>query len=204
MKNKLLGNIHWIFILLALSNLYTIFEENTEKIENSKMNIDSLSAQNNSVNRKLKNIKRFKKNLTQSIQRVEEVRKQIEKVQKQLPSEVNDTLIAGKINELGESLKMKDLNVAPMDEKLNGFYFTKKFSLNASATFLQALIFFENLNKSERILNIQKFEMKEKETNIRGKFKVLSFSSVIESYRYNTTYKEKSGVEEIENKYRVP
>ena len=63
---------------------------------------------------------------------------------------------------------------------------------------------FENLEKSERILNVKGFEIKDKNTVTRGRFKVLSVETNIESYRYNSNYKEKSGVEEIENKFQVP
>lgn len=204
MKNKLLANLHWIFFLYAGMNLFTIYEEKTQVIESTQMSVEGLEGKKISQERKLRSITKFKNNLSQSKERVKEVVKQIEKVQKQLPSEVNDTEVAGSITELAEGLKMQDISVSPLAEELNGFYFTKNYKASAEGTFLQSLILFENLEKSERILNIKSFEIKEKDMKTRGRFKVLSVETEIESYRYNNNYKEKSGVEEIENKFKVP
>lgn len=204
MKNKLLGNFHWIFFLMAAMNLLTIYEEKSLIVENTKMSIEGLKGKKISQERKLKSIKKFKENLSQSKDRVKEVVKQIEKTQKQLPSEVNDTVVATSISELADSLKMQNIGISPLAEELNGFYFTKNYNVRVDATFLQAIIMFENLEKSERILNVKGFEIKDKNTVTRGRFKVLSVETNIESYRYNSNYKEKSGVEEIENKFQVP
>ena len=204
MKNKLLGNFHWIFFIMAAMNLFTIYEEKSVVVENTNLSIEGLKGRRISQERKLKSITKFKENLSQSKDRVKEVVKQIEKIQKQLPSEVNDTVVATSISELAEDLKMQNVGISPLAEELNGFYFTKNYNVKADGTFLQAIIMFENLEKSERILNVKGFEIKDQNTVTRGRFKVLSVETNIESYRYNSNYKEKSGVEEIESKFQVP
>lgn len=204
MKNKLLGNIHWIFFLMAAMNLFDLFEISSEKVETTKTSIDGLESKRIQQNRKLAQITKFKENLSQSKERVLEVVKQIEKVQKQLPTNVNDAEVASKVTEIAEELKFRDITITPKAEVANGFYFTKNYSFKSEGTFLQSIILFENLQKTERILNIKDFEVKQISENLRGKFKVLNVAIGIESYRYNNSYKEKSGVEEIENEFKVP
>ena len=124
MKNKLLGNFHWIFFLMAAMNLLTIYEEKSLIVENTKMSIEGLKGKKISQERKLKSIKKFKENLSQSKDRVKEVVKQIEKTQKQLPSEVNDTVVATSISELADSLKMQNIGISPLAEEM-GFTLQK-------------------------------------------------------------------------------
>lgn len=204
MKSKFLGNFHWIFFLMAAMNLFDLYEISDEKIENTKMSIEGLESKKIQQDRKLKQITRFKENLSQSKERVLEVVKQIEKVQKQLPTNVNDTEVASKVTAVAEELKFREVGITPMAEVASGFYFTKNYNFQGEGTFLQSIILFENLQKTERILNIKDFEIKQIDEKLRGKFKVLNVAIGIESYRYNNSYKEKSGVEEIENEFKVP
>ncbi len=203
MKNKILANFHLIFFVMAAMNLFELYEEKSQKIENSNNSIQSLEAKKIKQTRKLKQIETFKKNLSQSKTRVVEVVKQIEKVQKQLPSDVNDAQVATKLTEVANNLKFQNIRITPLNEENNGFYFTKKYSLKSEGTFLQSMILFESVQKEERILNIHKLELKEMQSDARGRFKVLYLDTEIESYRYNSGYKEKSGVKEIEQKFKV-
>lgn len=203
MKNKILANFHIVFFFMAAMNLFELYEENTQKIESTENSIQSLEAKKIKQTRKLKQIETFKKNLSRSKERVIEVVKQIEKVQRQLPSDVNDAQVATKLSDLTKDLKFQNVNISPLKEENNGFYFTKKYSLKSEGTFLQSIILLENIQKQERILNVKNFEMKEIVENVRGRFKVLQLSTEIESYRYNTRYKEESGVQEIEKKFKT-
>ena len=141
------------------------------------------------------------KNLTKSKERVKEVVKQIEKVQKQLPTDVNDTQVQSIIGDIANNLKIKDPSPTPEEETNNGFYFAKEYKFSAYGTFIQFLIFFENLEKTERILNIKSLKITFDQEKTRGRFPIVNLDTVIESFRYNQSYRERSGVEEIEKKY---
>lgn len=203
MKNRILANVHWLIILYGAFNLYTIFEEKNAEKETVELSIPIIKKQIAITKRKFKQIETFKNNLEKSKERVKEVVKQIEKVQKQLPTESRETEVAGYIDGLGQRFKFQGYKITPEKEELKGFYFTKHYLYQARGTFLQSLIFLENLEKSERILNVLSISLKNEEQYRRGKFQVLDVETKVESYRYNTNYKEKSGVEEIENKFKV-
>lgn len=201
MKEQLVKNFHWVIILYACWGLFTIYEEKESELETSANVIAPMQAKINRQKRNLKKMESFKKNLTKSKERVREVVKQIEKVQRQLPSDVNDTEVQTLIGEIATSLKIRDPQPSPDKETNNGFYFAKEYKFSGFGTFIQFLIFFENLEKAERILNVKSFQLTFDQGKTKGRFPIVNIETVIESFRYNNSYKERSGVEEIENKY---
>lgn len=203
MKETLVKNIHWFLIMYTCFGLYTIYEEKSVVLDQALGQPELIKVKITQAENKLKQIERFKKNLSKSKERVKEVVKQIEKVQKQLPSDVNDTEVQSLIGDIANGLKIRDPAPSPDQETNNGFYFTKKYKFEGTGTFLQFLIFFENLEKAERILNVEGFSLVADKTQMKSRFPILKLSTTIESYRYNTSYKEKSGVDEIESKYEV-
>jgi len=202
-KEMLVKNIHWFLIAYTAMGLFTIYEEKTFALEQVKGQPETVRVKISKAKNKLKQIERFKKNLSKSKEKVKEVVKQIEKIQKQLPSDVNDTEVQSLIGDIAVGLKIRDPQPSPDQESNNGFYFTKEYKFNGTGTFLQFLIFFENLEKAERILNVKNFSLVADKSQMKSRFPILQLKTTIESYRYNTSYKEKSGVDEIESKYEV-
>lgn len=201
MKDKLVENLHWMIILYAAWGLFTLYEEKEVELEASAVSIPVIESKIARSKAKLKQIETFKKNLSQSKVRVQEVVKQIEKVQKQLPSDVNDTEVESLIGDIANNLKIKETQPSPDRETNNGFYFAKDYKLTGYGTFIQFLIFFENLEKTERILNVKGVELAYDDDKTKGRFPIVNLTATIESFRYNTQYKERSGVEEIEKKF---
>lgn len=196
MKNTILKNLHLIIILYACYGYFTIYEEKSLIIEQESQETPSLEAKIEKANLKLKQIDKFKKNLEASKEKVREVVKQIEKVQKQLPSDVNDAEVQQLVGNMANDLKIKNPSPSPGKEVLNGFYFAKDYSFSGTGTFLQFLIFFENLSKAERILNVKKVSFSYVKETIRSRFQVLDLNAVVESFRYNKAHKEKvDGIE---------
>jgi Tfp pilus assembly protein PilO len=202
MKEKIVSNLHWIIIFYALFDCFELYEQKEVALESSAVSIPVIEAKIIKAERKIKQIESFKKNLSKSKERVKEVVKQIEKVQKQLPSDVNDTVVQSIIGDIANKLKIKEPSPVPEKETNNGFYFAKDYRLTAYGTFIQFLIFFENLNQTERILNVKSLNISFDKDKTKGRFPIVSLSAIIESFRYNQNYKEKSGVEEIENKFK--
>ena len=203
MKEQLVKNFHWIIIAYASLGLYELYEEKNQQLLNSSQLAPPVVSKITRAKNEIKKIERFKKNLSKSKERVQEVVKQIEKVQKQLPTNVNDTEVQSLIGDIAQKLKIQDPSPEPGAEVNNGFYFTKEYKFKGVGTFLQALILFENLENAERILNVKSFELAVDSTKAKSRFPILNISTSVESYRYNNRYKEKSGVDEIENQFKV-
>lgn len=201
--DSLIKNLHVFIILYAVFSLYTVYEEQTLNIENLKMEIPTLQASIETSKKKIAEIETFKANLEASKERVQEVVKQIEKAQKQLPTDVNDTLVQQYFSATAEKLRMLNPNPTTQNETLNGFYYAKNYKFTASGTFLQTLILLEQISKAERILNVKSIHLKQTSESKRSRFQILDIDMMVESYRYNTNYKEESGVEEIEQQFKV-
>lgn len=203
MISVLVKNLHWIIIAYAGFSLFTLYTEKSEAYESLRAQTPALKNKIAREKRNLSRIEEFKKNLSSTKQRVQEVVRQIEKAQRQLPSNVNDAQVQEMLSEIAEKLKMKSSRQMPGEESEQGFYFSKLYNFQARGTFLQTLIFFERLAKAERILNVKNFSIKHSEDDARSRFQIIDFEATVESFRYNPNYTEKSGVEEIESKYKV-
>jgi Tfp pilus assembly protein PilO len=186
---KLIKQLHWIIVLYTATNVWFAFEDHTAALETKQASLTSAEAYKAKLKRKLKQIDKFKKNLQASQERVQAVIKQIEKLQKQLPSDSNDAEIQNYLGSKANKLLMRNPAPAPGDEKNNGFYLSRAYSFTASSTFLQFLIFMENIKESERILNVTKFEVKHSGSGDRSSQQILDVKTEIESYRYNKDYK---------------
>lgn len=203
MKDIIIKNLH-VFILLYTAFInYEIFEDSTEKIDQTTSSISVSEVRLAKSKKELAKIDQFNKDLSASQARVKAVVNEIEKVQKQLPSEINDTEVQGILVNISRKLRMKDSSMKSKNEVLNGFYYSKDFTFNVKATFLQSLVFFEKLEalaKSDRILNVKYFKISDDEqSDRRSQFRGLKLTTDVESYRYNNNYK----IEEL-TKSEVP
>lgn len=203
MKELIVKNFHWFIISYAAFGLFTVWEEKMEAIEQAKGTIGPMEAKIIKSKRKIAEIERFKKDLSKSRERVKEVVKQIEKVQRQLPSEVNDTEVQALISGIAENLRVKDSRSYPENEKNEGFYYAKEYKFEGVGTFLQFLIFFENLEKAERILNVKYLNLQMDAASAKSRFPIVKCNTTVESFRYNSNHKEKSGVNDIDQQFKI-
>lgn len=202
MKDLLIKNLHWFFVAYAVNNLFIMYTEKDEQLQNLKNTTPTIQSKITREKRNLAQIEDFKKNLSKTKERVLEVVKQIEKTQRQLPADVKDTEVQELLGGIANKLRMKDVQQSPGKEENNGFYFNKEYSFIAKGTFLQSLIFFESLSKAERILNVKKVKVEQDDSENRSRFQIVKMETTVESFRYNSSHVEKSGVEEIESQFK--
>lgn len=190
--DALVKNLHVFIILYALYNVFTYYEIMDEKLVQSKDSLVVSERKLTKVKRDLVAVRKFQENLEESKKRVREVVAKIEEMQKQLPSDIQDTEVTGRVTEFANDLKMVAPSASPKEEKNNKFYFSKDYEFSAQGTYLQSLIFFEkleNLAKSDRILNVKYVKMVNSENaDPRSRFKILKIETMLEAYRYNTSY----------------
>tara|TARA_Y100001936_G_C16007069_1_gene631385 strand:+ start:511 stop:1125 length:615 start_codon:yes stop_codon:yes gene_type:complete len=203
MKDTLVKNLHWFILAYAAQMLYFMYVEKDEQYQALIQQTPGIQGKIAREKRKLGQIEEFKKNLNQTKERVKEVVKQIEKVQKQLPTDVNDAKVQEMLGGIASKLKIKKPVQFPEAESNKGFYFAKEYTFKGRGTFLQSLIFFENLAKTERILNVKNVKISQSPEKDRGRFQIIEMETRVESFRYNEGHEEKSGVEEIEQQFKA-
>lgn len=199
MLDLIVKNLHVLFILYAGWSAMGYQERISQMYQSTKNQLVSSEAKLNKAQRDLVNVKKFQENLEESKRKVKEVVAKIAEMQRQLPSDIQDTVVTGKLTDFATELKMVNPSSNPKLEVNNKFYFSKEYNFDAQGTYLQAMIFFEkleNLSKSDRILNVKYVKMKNSEdADPRSRFKILDITTTIEAYRYNNSYDPTKDIE---------
>lgn len=198
----LISKLHYLIILYIAFGAWERIQNHQKQVDDVLSNIGAIEAKILQTKKEIKQAKAFLKDLEASRKQVKEVARQIEVVQKQLPTESNDSAIMGILNQESIDLKFKDAIVTPQGEVLKDFYFTKDFSMNAIGTFLQSLIFFERLDKGDRLLNVKSVKLETVESEKKGRFQLVKMDYSMEAYRYNPNYKQETGIEEIKEQFK--
>jgi hypothetical protein len=66
---------------------------------------------------------------------------------------------------------------------------------------LQFVVFLERINAAERLYNIKDFKITSPAEAQKGRFHIVNFDTTIDTFKFNASYKESSGVAEIESEF---
>ena len=194
-------NKAWMAILLytafSLYQSYSTKEQRKSQIENE---IRTLSSKIQKQKRQIKLINEYQKDIEAKKSEIEEVAVQIESLQKRFPREVSDAENIKIIKDLSDVLKIRDLNIIPEKDIINGFYIVKRYKIVAEATYLQFLLLLERIAESQRILNVNGIKLERKETKRKQRYQPLTVEAVVETYKYNPGHREERGIEQIETR----
>ncbi|WP_158536801.1 MULTISPECIES: type 4a pilus biogenesis protein PilO [Halobacteriovorax] len=152
----------------------------------------------NKKKKELKKLKEYEKDVERKKEEIEIVAQKLEETQKKLPKEVSDNESINLLKKLAESLKIKESQITPSGQEENGFYITKFYTFSGKGTYLQFLIFLENISKQERILNVRDINLSKISKTNKSRYEIINLSATIESYVYNAAHRENRGIEEIE------
>ncbi len=197
--SKLIANLHFLFLLYAGWNMWTLYEEHTRQMEDLELQFAPIEAEIKTNKKKVKEIQEFQKKTEESKIRVEEVAKNIEAAQRQLPAEINDNQILTFFNQEIQNLNIKDPNITPGSEQASTYFISKDYTIKSKGTFLQMLIYFERIGNAARIYNVKNFKLTNTESTQRGRFQMINCESSIEAFRFNPDFKVDRGFESSEN-----
>lgn len=200
--SNVLSKLHLIIIVYGLVSFYSVYSEYETQLEEIQQQRPAIEEDIKKAEVKLGQIDEFRKNVDQTKLRVNEVFGNIEKVQRQLPSEINDIEILDYLSKEGRTLNMPELEPNPKEEQPMGFYISKQYSLKGRSTFLQFVVFLERINGAERLFNIKNFKITAPLEAQKGRFQVVNFEGTIDTFKFNSSHKESSGVEEIESEFK--
>jgi Tfp pilus assembly protein PilO len=194
-------NFHWLIILNTAYGYWTRLEEHNAALLQIQEQKPPLEDKIKALNKKIEEAKIFKANLEVSKKRVQEVAGQIETVQRQLPNQINDTEI---LEFFSSEAKQLNINAGfnPGMEETRDFYIAKKYNIDGKGTYLQFLIYFERIANSERLINVQTVKFSTLQEKQKGRFQMLSMNAVLEGFRYNSSYREDTGIEKIEEQFK--
>lgn len=165
--------------------------------------VPALTAKINKNKREKKQLRAYLKDVEAAKERIELVAQEVEKIQKKLPDTVDDTKNLSLLKSLAEKLNIKSIYLTPLDEITKGFYIAKRYSMKASGTYLQFLMLMEQIGNTSTILNVKRIALENQQEKQRGRFQIINADIIIETYRYNTGYKEDRGISDIEKSLSV-
>lgn len=202
--DKILAKLHIFFFLYILWGGYTAYEEQNAELLALQDRIPALQNNIKREEQKKSRTKEFLKDVDEAKGRIEAVASEVEKLQRQLPAEVSDPENLGLIKNIAEQMNIKNVILAPGEEENKGFYLIKNYNFKGTGTFLQFLIFFEKIAENERLLNINEFELIKVQEERRGRFQLINATVKIGAYKYNSSYKEETGIDKIEDAFTKP
>lgn len=199
--SNLFAKLHIVIMLYAAYSFYEVYSNHETLLSEITVQIPEVEAEIEKSEKKLSQIDEFRKNVDQTKLKVTEVFNSIEKIQKQLPSDINDIEILDFLSKEGRGLNMPEIEPNPLAEEPVGFYISKPYSIRARGTFLQFVIFLERVNAAERLFNVKNLTIKSDKSNQKGRFQVVAMEATIDTFKYNSSHKESSGIEEIEKQF---
>lgn len=199
--SNILSKLHILILLYGAWSFYSVYSDYETQVEEINVQKPAIEAEIKKAEQKLSQIDEFRKNVDQTKLKVNEVFGNIEKVQRQLPSEINDIEILDFLSKEGRTLNIPELEPNPKEEQPMGFYISKQYSIKGRATFLQFVVFLERINGAERLFNIKNFKISAPVEAQKGRFQVVNFEATIDTFKFNSSHKESSGVEEIESEF---
>ena len=200
--NSILSKLH-IFVFIYLSfGVYTKWVESDENKERVNGEIPSLQVRIRKAEKERKQLKNYLKDVESAKGRIELVASEIEKLQKKLPDVVDDTKNLSRLKKIAEQINIKNIYLTPMNEINNGFYIAKRYNVKASGTYLQFLLFVDKVGAEASILNIKRLYLENVQKKQRGRFQIINGDIIVETYRYNKSYKENRGIDKIESEFK--
>jgi len=200
MLTGILKNIHIFIIGWTIYAVYESYIAHVADFEKRKSDISGRKIILKKMQKEREQLNSYFADVEVAKKRIVVVASEIQKLQQQLPAKISDTENLDLLARTAKATNIKDVYLSPGKEELRGFYFAKKYTYKATATYLQFLIFFEKLAAEERILNVNSVKLVKKDDKQRGRFRVIDGVIEIEAYRYNANYKENSQLLKTEKK----
>lgn len=191
--NKIIANLHVFMFLYGCWTTYELWEQHDVRLTEIESEIPNVEADIVKLKSKVKEISDFIKKADEYKVRVEEVAKNIEAVQKQLPAETNDSQILSAFQSEMKVLNIKDTTMEPKGEEVGTYFISKDYSIKASGTFLQFLIFFERIGNAARIYNVKSLKLSTNSTARKGRFQIVNAEAIIQAYRFNPNFRVERG-----------
>ena len=178
---KLSQNLHvLVFIWGIVSVLLDYVNHSDKKLQLNEEN-KNMDIQLNAQIKKKKLISDYKNKLSVLEKRLETITKEFKATQDRFPSEISDS----NIKDIAAKLKLNDFSFNFQDKKEEDFYLINTYQLKSIGTFLQFLIFFEQVKKMDSIINIKSLSLTRSNKNLLDRFQYLDAMATVEIYGLN-------------------
>ncbi len=165
---------------------YEIYDFNTTDVPRLESETARLESQNSEKQRELRKLQEFAQNIDKIKQDLHEINLQLESALEHMPRTFNLSELLRKLNLLAENSGIDLASFRPRrsnERKENTFYSTISIEFDIRGTFAQTLVFFDQLSRLKRIVNIETLSMKAIDVQKSGPL-MASTQAVIRTYRF--------------------
>jgi Tfp pilus assembly protein PilO len=192
----------WLLILLYTGfMIWEMYIDHNDKLSTLEVQIPKKKQELRKKRNEKKQIEQYLKDIEKARDQIELVAQEVENVQKKLPDVIDDAANLRRVKEISDALNIKNIFLSPLSEENKGFYYTKKYELTGSGTFLQFLILLEKLADSHTLLNVSRVTITRPKRDQRGRFQKVNANIIIEAFRYNANHQEERGIADIEKQF---
>ena len=184
-----LTKLHYLIIIKLALFSFDTYKYYVGEIKDADIEKKSLTTKIKKQKKILLKSEEYQADLINARDRVKAVADDIKKVQLQLPEKTIDTEILDMFSEEAKQLNIKNVQLSPLSEENRGFYYAKRYKAQGKGTFLQFLVFFENIGENDRLLNVRSLSLKRPGIAARGRFQIIEFDTVMEAFRFNPGYR---------------
>lgn len=197
LMGKFLSQLHVIIVVYSAYGFYDAYMSHEEQLAMITEQVPGIEQQIKASQKKLDEIKQFREDIEQSKDKVNQVFANIERVQKQLPSDISDIEVLDYFTKEARGLNIPEIEPNPLQEQPLGFYVSKPYKVMGRGTYLQFLVYLERINSSERLYNIRSLKLIADKEPQKSRFQVINFEALIDTFKFNSSHQETSGVDEI-------
>ncbi|MCY4523954.1 MAG: type 4a pilus biogenesis protein PilO [Halobacteriovoraceae bacterium] len=181
---KLASRLHYVFIVWAIFSSFGTYEQFEEKNKQLKQKQTEVMQSISVFEKKRDKAEEYKANIEDLKEKLQIINEGFENTKKRFPANISDS----EIRDIANDVKLKKFFFEFKGQEAKDFYVRKDYQLRASGTYLQFLLFFEQIESLNRILNIKSLLLQIKNSNRLDRFQLLEGNANIELYGYNEQF----------------
>jgi len=182
--SKLINNVHIFIIIYALWLTFEAFNSNNDKLTVQQTSYEAMLTRYNIKKRKLSSVTKYKKKLKKSKNEFAKIKENLSIVQEKLPEIFDESKERNYLKSISKKAYIKNMSFSKGVTENKGYYSIINININLrDITYLQFLVFLENLWKSQKLYNFNKLDVTNNENNERGRYQLISSNITIQTYR---------------------
>ena len=195
-------HIHILIVFWVIYDGYLGYEDYLFRLEGVTNQSKILKTKVAQKQREKNKMKDYFSDMEAAKKRIENIAQEVEAVQKKLPKKISNAAILDHLTNQANRINIKDFTSEPGKDLNKGFYIIREFKFDMVSTYLQLIVFFELIDKTDQLLNIKNLEIVHSGVKTKSRFGLIKAKGVIEAFRYNNSHKEDRGIKKIEKKFK--
>jgi Tfp pilus assembly protein PilO len=116
---------------------------------------------------------------------IQALKTQLEQMQNQLPVEPQGTEVIRELTTISENINMRKRVINPAPEVVNTDFVIEKFKIEGELTYIQLIVFLEQLMKTGRIYDMDEINVSTIAGNKNTRYNYLRFNASLQTFRFN-------------------